>query len=164
LIDATFITEKTHGTFLGAPLLMAEGRDSTFVFGFLRDFLRLRRTLRINAGLVLVGRDSYSVTSRDNIHRVIESFKELGIPHIHDPLSPTLNLACSICSHFSHIVTADEKFLQLTGDSLIVVLPRKGKEKEWDWMSSTTVKDMIGVAHATFQRTWLLLIHQIRRP
>ena len=146
LIDATFIAEKTHGTFLGAPLLMAEGRDSTFVFGFLRDFLRLRRTLRINAGLVLVGRDSYSVTSRDNIHRVIESFKELGIPHIHDPLNPTLNLACSICSHFSHIVTADEKFLQLTGDSLIVVLPRKGKEKEWDWMSSKTVKDMIGVA------------------
>jgi hypothetical protein len=146
LIDATFIAEKSRKAFLGAPLLTVGGQDCTFVFGFLRDVLRLRRIFGINAGLVLVGRESYSVSSRDNIHSVIASFKELGIPHIHDPLNLTLNLACSICSHFSHIITADEKFLQLTGESLVVVLPRKSKEREWDWMSSKRVKDMIGIA------------------
>jgi DNA polymerase I len=146
LIDATFIAEKTRKTFLGAPLLTVGGQDCTFVFGFLRDFLRLRHTFRINAGLVLVGRESYSASSRDRIHGVIAIFKELGIPHIHDPLNSTPNLACSICSHFSHIITADEKFLQLTSESLIIMLPRKGKEREWDWMSSKIVKDMIGIA------------------
>jgi hypothetical protein len=146
LIDATFLAEKSYKTFLGAPLLMDGGQDSTFVFGFLRGFLRLRHAFGINAGLVLVGKESYSVSSRGSIHRLIVSFNELGIPHIYDPLNLTLNLACSICSHFSHIITVDEKFLQLTGESLIVVLPRKGKEREWAWISSKIVKDTIGIA------------------
>ena len=57
LIDATFLAEKSYKTFLGAPLLMDGEQDCTFVFGLLRDFLRLRHAFEINAGLVLVGKN-----------------------------------------------------------------------------------------------------------
>ena len=48
LIDATFIVERTHKTFLGAPLLMDQGKDRTFTFGFAREILRLSESGRDN--------------------------------------------------------------------------------------------------------------------
>jgi len=146
LIDASFIVEKTHKTFLGAPLLSAAGRNCTFTFGFLRDFLRLKRAFGINAGLVIFGREIHSVNSNQGVLSLISTFNELGIPHIHDPLNLTLNLARSICARFTHIITADANFLQFTGENLIVVLLRKGTNGEWDWMSPRIVKDKIGIA------------------
>ena len=67
LIDATFIMERAYKSFLGAPLIVVDGKDHTFTFGFMRDFLRLRRNLGITAGIVIFGKEAYSVSSQDNV-------------------------------------------------------------------------------------------------
>jgi hypothetical protein len=123
LIDAAFIVERTHKVFFGAPLMTATGRDHTFTFGCVRDFLRLRRKLGINTGVLIIGKEAYSVSSRDSILDLIATLKELNIPHLHDPLNPTLHVIGHMRSGFSHIVTADRRFLQFCTDDLIVVLP-----------------------------------------
>jgi hypothetical protein len=146
LIDAAFIVERAKDTFYATPLLTTEGRDCTFTFGCLRDFLRLRRKLGIKLGMLLLGKETHSLTSLQNINDLTANLKKLNIPYLHDPLNYGLQLAHHMCSRFSHIVTSDRHFLQLCADDCIVVLPRKGSQVEWDWLSSETVKTVIGVA------------------
>ncbi len=145
LIDAAFIVERTCKIFFGAPLMTATGRDHTFTFGCVRDFLRLRRKLGIKAGTLVIGKEAYSVSTRDCILDLTAILKELNIPHVHDPLNLALHVIGHMRSGFSHIVTADRRFLQFCTDDLTVVLPREGKQIEWDWMSSDTVKTMMGI-------------------
>ena len=145
LIDATFIVERIHKGFFGAPLLMGEGRDHTFSFGCLRDFLRLRRKLGITAGLLIIGKEADFESSRANIDDLLVILKELNIPHVYSPLNSSLELVC-IHLPSSHIVTADRRFLQFCADDLIVVLPRDAGQCEWDWMSSEKVKTALSIA------------------
>ena len=145
LIDAAFIAERTYKTYLGAPFMTATGRDHTFAFGCVRDFLRLRHKLGIKAGVLIIGRDAYASSSRDSVSDLIAILKELKIPHIHDSLNLALHVISHMRSGFSHIVTADRRFLQFCTDDLMVVLPREDKQAEWDWISSATVKTMMGV-------------------
>ena len=67
LIDAAFIVERIYKTFLGAPLIVAVQKDNTFTFGCVRDFLRLRRNLGVKAGVIILGKEVYSVSSRDGV-------------------------------------------------------------------------------------------------
>ncbi len=145
LIDAAFIAERIHKVFWGAPLMTATGRDHTFSFGCVRDFLRLRHKLGIKAGVLIIGKEAYSASSRDSVLDLIATLKELNIPHVHDPLNLGLHVIDHMRSGFSHIVTADRRFLQFCTNDLIIVLPREGKQVEWDWMSSDTVKTMMGI-------------------
>jgi len=148
LIDASFIADKIHNTFLGAPLLTVTGRDRTFPFGFLRDLLRLRHALEIHAGLVVLGREAHLVSSQDSIQSLIPYLHNLRIPHIYEPLNRTLDLMHSIRSSFNHIVASDANFLQFSGDSLTVILPGRSADSEWDWISAGTVKEMMGISPA----------------
>jgi DNA polymerase I-like protein with 3'-5' exonuclease and polymerase domains len=140
LIDGAFIVERAHKVFFGAPLIAAAGKDHTFKFGCVRDFLRLRRNLGIKAGVIILGRETYSVSNRDSVLDLLVILDELRIPHVHDPLNLGLGLIGLMRCGFTHIVTADRKFLQFCTDDLVVVLPRKGKQSEWDWMSSDELK------------------------
>lgn len=146
LIDAAFIVEQTHKTFFGAPLLAPAEMDYTFAFGCVRDFLRLRRNLGIKAGVMILGKETHSVSSRDSVINLIGILKKLKIPHVHDPLNFGLHVINHMRHGYSHIVTADRRCLQFCNDNLIVVLPREGKQIEWDWWSSDAVKSMIGIA------------------
>jgi DNA polymerase-1 len=148
LIAATFIAEKEHKTFLGAPLLSAAGRNYTFEFGFIRDLLRLRREFQINAGLVIVGREVYSLAARRSVHSLMAILTELKIPHLHDPVNTSLHLVGHICNRFSHIITAERKCLQFCAEDLIVVLPRQCKGAKWNLMTPDTIKQTIGIAPA----------------
>lgn len=146
LIDSAFIVEQTHKTFFGAPLLASAEMDYTFAFGCVRDFLRLRRNLGIRAGVMILGKETHSISSRENVLKLIGILKELKIPHIYDPLNFGLYVINHMRHGCSHIITADKRFLQFCNDDLIVVLPREGKQAEWDWWSSDAVKSMIGIA------------------
>ena len=146
LIDAAFIVERAHKAFFGAPLLIGEGRDHTFSFGCLRDFLRLRCKLGIMAGVLIIGKEADSASSRANVNDLLAILKELNIPHAYSPLNSGLELVNCIPPPFSHIVTADRRFLQFCADDLIVVLPRNAGQSEWDWMSSETVRTVLSIA------------------
>jgi DNA polymerase I-like protein with 3'-5' exonuclease and polymerase domains len=146
LIDAAFIAERVHQAFFGAPLLRGEGRDHTFSFGCLRDFLRLRRNLGIAAGVLIIGKEADSVSSRAEVDDLLAILKELKIPHVYVPLQSGLELVNRILPQFSHIVTADRRFLQFCADDWIVVLPRDAGQRKWDWMSSESVKTVLNIA------------------
>ena len=145
LIDAAFIVERTKRTFWGAPLITAAGRDHTFTFGCVRDFLRLRRKLGIKAGVLILGKETYSVSGRDSVLDLIVILKELKIPHVNDPPNLGLHVIGHMRCGFSHIVTADRRFLQFCTDDLIVVMPRDNKQVVWDWRSSEAVNTMMGI-------------------
>src|SRR5260370_9935132 len=146
LIDAAFIVERTHKTFFGAPLLTTGGKDHTFTFGCVRQFVRLRQNFGIKSGVMILGRETYSLSSQSNILDLIILLKELKIPYVHDPLSSALQLIGRMRSGFTHIVTFDRIFLQFCTNDLFVVLPKGGKQADWDCMSPEAVKTMMGIA------------------
>ena len=51
LNDGTGVFAASHTAFLGTPLLVVGAEDYTFVFGVIRDLLRLRQKLGINQGV-----------------------------------------------------------------------------------------------------------------
>ena len=85
VIDATFLIDASHKAFLGAPILLVDGEDQTFLFGVIRDFLRLRQSLGINRGVMVVGEDAYRVTLTSNIKKIVSFFEDFGILIIHEP-------------------------------------------------------------------------------
>ena len=146
LIDARFIVERTHESFLGASLILVDGKDHTFSFGFMRDFLRLRRDLGITSGIMIFGKETYSVSSQDSVLDLVVLLRELRIPHLHDPLNLGLHLIGWMRDRFSHIVTADRRFLQFCTEDFTVVLTRNRKHTEWDWTSPDALKTTTGIA------------------
>jgi hypothetical protein len=146
LVDTAFIIERIYQTFFGTPLLTAQGSDHTFTFAFARDFLRLRSKLGIRAGVLVIGRESHSLTTDQNIENIIIFLQELKIPYIRDPSNTGLKMVGSLGSQFSHIVTGDKRFLQLTGYDVTVVLVRHASRYQCDWVSSDTVRTIMGIA------------------
>ena len=62
LIDIRFIVQYTHDTFVGAPLLLVDGNDRTFIFGFIRILLHLHYSIGIESMVLVIGKDSRSIT------------------------------------------------------------------------------------------------------
>ena len=128
LIDSTFIFENTHKAFLGAPLFLKKGQDHTFLFGFLRDFLRLRNSIGINRGLIAIGKEAYTVTERKNIHDIVTFLIEIGIPHVFDSKNKISEICAALSPQISNIVTQDKKLLQLANDDILFIFPNNLKE------------------------------------
>ena len=143
LIDSTFIFEHTHKSFLGAKLFTLHGDDHTFLFGFLRDFLRLRHSIGIKRGLIAIGKEAYAVTERENIHDIVSFLIEIGIPHVFDSNHRILDICAALSPQISNIVTQDKKLLQLANDDILLIFPNN--LKEIDYMSPKIIKSKIGV-------------------
>lgn len=144
VIDASFIVDQVRKSFLGSPLITVHGKDHTFLFGCVRDLLRLRRNLGIRASTIILGNEACSEVCHDEISALAVILSELGIPHVHDPLNSALKIIGDMRHAFTHIVTANETFLQFCTDQ-IVVLQRSIKKLEWDWVSSDVVKKRLGI-------------------
>lgn len=143
LIDSTFIFENTYKSFLGAELFSLHGHDHTFLFGFLRDFLRLRHLLGINRGFIAIGKEAYTVTERENIHNIVNLLTEFGIPHVFDSNNRILDICANLSSQISNIVTQDKRLLQLANDRILIIFPNN--LKEIDYMGPMIIKSKIGV-------------------
>lgn len=65
VIDSTFLLETSRNGFHGAPLLQnSSGCDTTLLFGFARDLLRLRKQLGMRKALVVIGDDGSACLTR----------------------------------------------------------------------------------------------------
>jgi len=63
IIDATFLLDDAEKAFFGsAPLVDVGDRNTSVAYGAVRDMLRLRRTLGIARGSVVVGADADEVS------------------------------------------------------------------------------------------------------
>ena len=143
LIDSTFIFENTYKAFLGAELFTLHGHDNTFLFGFLRDFLRLRHSIGINRGLIAIGKEAYAVTERENIHYIVNFLIEIGIPHVFDSNNKILEICATLSPQISNIVTKDKKLTQFANDDILIIFPNNLKEIHY--MSPKIIKSKIGV-------------------
>src|SRR3989442_1181660 len=105
VIDTTFLFEAAHSVALGAPLLVVDEQDNTFLFCVIRDLLRLRRSLRIHRGAVVVGEDAYHATSASNIEKTVSFLQAFGIPVVHDPNRRVLDICTILTSRAGRFVT-----------------------------------------------------------
>lgn len=143
VIDTTFIFENVHSGFLGAGLYTKNGCDNTFVFGFLRDLLRIRQALGINNGIAAIGEDAYSVTSKEDIERTLLVLRKMELPFVHKPNQTILDICATFRSSASYIVTGNEKLLQLATDRMHIIF--SSNSRDYDVMTPEKIRSKIGV-------------------
>lgn len=144
LVDTTFLFENAHKVFFGAPLFIKNGQDNTFTFGFMRDLLRIRQAFGISNGILIVGEETYSVTSKDKITKALPLLTEMGFPIIHMPNQSVLDLISTLSSQVSHIITQDETVLQFAKDKLPVILFKNSIDFEVMYPNSIISKIGVG--------------------
>lgn len=143
LIDGAGLFAASHRAFRGAPLLVVDAEDYTFVFGVIRDLLQLRQSLGIARGLFVIGGEAHKVTSSANLERTVTFLKQLGIPVVHDPLASVLDLSLKLAPLATYVVTHDRRLLLLAAGGRRVVLLKEGFESEV--YDSETVLSKVGV-------------------
>jgi len=111
LIDSRFLLRNTTETFWGAPLIVVDGKDNTFCFGFLRDLLRLRNSLRMSAGVIVFGSDASSLATEKDVRSVVDLCRELGVLVLEEPTLPMIAIMATHADRFSDIVTDDRRIL-----------------------------------------------------
>ncbi len=94
LVDTTFFLRRTADAFHDAPLLVADGRDHTFAYGFLRDLLRARRALGVTRGILVVGKEGHAVATDADVKAVVEYAKVLDLPVVHQTQRTGSYLTC----------------------------------------------------------------------
>lgn len=137
LIDARFLLRNTTDTFWGAPVIVIDGKDNTFCFGFTRDLLRLRKSLHISAGAVVFGSDASTFATEENIRSVIDLCRKLGLVVIEEPKSPMLAIVATLIHRFSNIVTDDRRMLYFCTETRSIHLttdPRSIERATPDWV------------------------------
>ena len=130
LIDARFLLRNTTETFWGASLIVVDGKDNTFCFGFLRDLLRLRNSLRISAGVIVFGSDASSLATEKDARSVVDLCRELGILVIEEPQLPVLAIVATHADRFSDIVTDDRRILCFCTDRRAIHLGKEPRSIE----------------------------------
>ena len=148
LIDASFIIERTRQAFWGTPLITTGGCDHTFVFGFVRNLLRLGQRLGIRRGTLAIGKDAASLAGDRDFEDLMAFLREFGFPHVCDRESVGLRLVGSLSRGFSHVVTMDKRLLQLAGDGLAVLLRQPGSRQRFRCMSAEAIRSDMGIEPA----------------
>src|ERR1700730_18322292 len=143
VIDATFLLQASRNSFHSAPLLHdLSGRDTTMLFGFARDLLRLRKQLGMRKALVVIGNDE-SCLPDSLISDVIDFLKRLRVSVLHAKGVRVGDVCAALTDRFTWIVTANKAMLQLTTDRCGVILPKKSNEL--DVVTVASIKDHVGV-------------------
>lgn len=143
LIDARFLLRNTTESFWGAPLIVVDGKDNTFCFGFMRDLLRLRNSLHISAGAVVFGSDASSFATEKDIRSVVDLCRELGVVVIEEQKLPVLAIVATHADRFSNIVTNDRRILYFCTERRAVHLGRD--PRSIDRMTPDGVQRSLGV-------------------
>ena len=128
VIDSTFLLETSRDTFYGAPLLPdAPGRDTTMLFGFARDLLRLRKQLGMRKALVVIGNDRPRLPE-SLISDAVDFLKRLRVPVLYAKGVPVGDLCAALAANCAWIVTGNRAMAQVINHRCGVIFPKKGNE------------------------------------
>jgi len=133
LIDATFLLEDAEKAFLGvAGIVDSHGRNNSVVYGAVRDMLRLRRTLGIVNGVIVVGAEATKVSTPTNIENLRDCLRSLGTYVVHEPNACVGTLCRSILKERKKrwIVTRDKALMQLADPSCGIIVTAEGTPPE----------------------------------
>src|SRR5262249_33438075 len=128
LIDARFLLRNTTETFWGTPLLIMNSADNTFCYGFIRDLLRLRNLLQINAGAIALGTDAWSLAPEKDVRIVLEFCRDIGVTVIEG--SEAFAIVAAHAKRFSDIVTDDQRLLYFCTPKCTIHLAGKASSTE----------------------------------
>jgi hypothetical protein len=143
VIDSTFLLETSRNSFHGVPLLQdSSGRDTTMLFGFARDLLRLRKQLGMRKALVVIGDDGPSLPD-SLISDAIDFLRRLRVPVIYAKGVRVGDVCAVLAERCTWIVTGNKAMLQLVSDRCGVILPKKGNEL--DVVTVASIKDHLSV-------------------
>jgi len=143
VIDCTFLLAASRKSFHGAPLLRdSSGRDTTMLFGFARDLLRLRKQLGMRKALVVIGGDGPSLPD-SLISDAMDFLKRLRVPVLYAKGVRVGDVCAALADRRTWIVTGDQAMLQLISDRCGVIFPKKGNEL--DVVTAASIKDYLGV-------------------
>jgi DNA polymerase-1 len=129
IVDATFLLDDAEKAFLGsAPLVDARGRNTSVVYGAVRELLLLRRTLGITRGTVVVGADCNEVSSALNIHMFQKFMLAIGTKVLHEPMVRVGALCRAILldQKAAWIVTRNKSLMQLVNARCDIILISEG--------------------------------------
>ena len=144
VIDATFLLDDAEKAFFGsAPLIDGGGRNTSVAYGAVRDMLRLRRTLGIARGSVVVGADADEVSSALNLEIFMECLLGLGTNVLHEP-SVRVGTICRsmlLDRKATWIVTRNKSLMQLVNARCGVILASEGAPPE------VTTEDALATRH-----------------
>ena len=144
LIDSSSLLEETHNAFLGTPLIFNGGKDITFLYGFLKYLLTLRRELVISAAIALISRECWVGTYEQEIKEAAQLIEKMGIPVIDARNSSILDICHKYAPTAGAVYSANEALLQFARKDLCVV--RSNKTFGYDYLFLDTVLQKYGVA------------------
>src|SRR5260370_23362527 len=124
LIDLTFLLESSEQSFYGAQLILgSHGEDHTVLYGVARGLLRLRKSVGIQHGLVIIGSEASAASTAANVGSVAHFLSRLHTPVVYDPNARTGTLCRRLAPSARWVVTQDKAFFQLVSDDLGVIVP-----------------------------------------
>jgi DNA polymerase I len=143
LIDFSPLIEDTHKAFLGAPLILDDGRDVAFLYGIIKNMLTLRRELRIGSGIILISQECFTDACEQKVIDAVNLIKEMSIPVINAKNSTSLD----ICHKYAPLATAiysrNEAMLQFARQDLCII--RNNKNSGYEYLYSDTVLRKYGI-------------------
>jgi DNA polymerase I-like protein with 3'-5' exonuclease and polymerase domains len=124
LIDVTFLLESSEQSFYGAPLILgSQGKDHTVLYGVARGLLRLRKSVGIQSGIVLIGSEACAASTEANVANVVHFLSRLHTPVVYDPSARTGTLCRRLGPSARWVVTRNKTFFQLVSDDFGVIVP-----------------------------------------
>jgi DNA polymerase I-like protein with 3'-5' exonuclease and polymerase domains len=144
IIDATFLLDDAEKAFFGsAPLVDVGDRNTSVAYGAVRDMLRLRRTLGIARGSVVVGADADEVSSAVNLKIFVECLLGIGTNVLREPSVRVAAICRSMLRgrKATWIVTRNKSLMQLVNCRCGVILASEGAPPE------VTTEDTLAAHH-----------------
>ena len=159
LVDTTFILKQTADAFHGAPMLVVDGKDHTFVYGFLRLLLLTRYALGVTRGILVVGAESHAAANGADVTAVVKFTKVLGIPVVHEPRRSVLDICNELSNKATHLISSETKLIQLTTQHLSIIRPKA--RNAYECLTSACVPSQVGVTPAQIP-TFLALHNTVK--
>ena len=143
LIDSSSLLEETNKTFLGTPLFFHDGKNVTFLYGFLKRLLRLRRELGINVGIVLVSQECCGDVDQQEIKEAVRLIEKMGVSVIYTKDSSIIDICHKYSPRAEAIYSENEALLQFARQDLCII--RSNGSIGYDYLFSETVRKKYGV-------------------
>jgi DNA polymerase I-like protein with 3'-5' exonuclease and polymerase domains len=124
IIDLTFLLKSSKRSFCGAPLIVdPQGVDNTVLYGVARGLLRLRNTVGIRHGIIVIGREANAVSNEASIDSVVRFLRRLRAIVIYEPKATVPSLCRSLSSAARWVLTQDRVLFQLVSEDFGVIVP-----------------------------------------
>jgi DNA polymerase-1 len=124
VIDPTFLLESSEKSFYGAPLFCGpQGEDNTVLYGVTRDLLRLRKSVGIANGIIVIGKEAVSLSSEKNVNKLMQLLRKLGAPVVYEPKAAAVSLCRCLSSAARWVLTQNKGLFQLVSDEFGVIVP-----------------------------------------